>query len=107
MGAALRGLAEGVCVVAALRGLQKGVVRQVAGLGRHDGHLLWLALEGIEVVERVVGLVVEVVGEARVGEVSRGCGVVHGVKGVVGREQIGVVEGLVVGRMRRGGGRVP
>jgi hypothetical protein len=82
----LRGLVEAVCVVAAMRRLQEGVVRHVVGLGRHDGLLELLCLEGVVVVveltQRVVRLVLEVLGEGGVCEVRRGSSVAQGVEGV-------------------------
>lgn len=84
----LRGLVEAVCVVAAaMRRLQEGVV----GLGRHDGLLVLLCLEGcvgvvVELAQRVVRLVLEVLGEGGIGEVGRrGSSVVQGVEGVGGQ----------------------
>lgn len=88
----LRGLVEAVCVVAAMRRLQEGVVGHVVGLGRHDGLLELLCLEGVVVVvvvvelaQRVVGLVLEVLGEGGICEVCRGSSVVQGVEGVGGQ----------------------
>ena len=86
----LRGLVEAVCIVAAMRRLQEGMVRHVVGLGRHDGLLVLLRLEGVVVVvvelaQRVVGLVLEVLGEGGICEVCRGSSVVQGVEGVGGQ----------------------
>jgi len=101
----LRGLVEAVGVVAAVRGLEEGMVRHVAVLGRQVG-LLLLRLEAVVLSERIVRLVLEVLGEARVGEVCRVCGVVQACERV-GGQQVGIGEGLiVVRRVRRGGGRV-
>ena len=68
----LRGLVEAVCVVAAMRRLQEVVVRQVVGLGRHDGLLCLEGVVGVvvELAQRVVGLVLEVLGEGGIGEVG-------------------------------------
>lgn len=87
----LRGLVEAVGVVASMRGLQEGVVRDVVALGRHDGQLLvFLRLEGGVVAvavlsQGVVRLVLEVLREAGVGEVRRGCSVVQTLEGVGGQ----------------------
>lgn len=55
-------------------------------MGRHDGHLLLVFERAVEVAERVVGLVlVDVLGEARVGEVGRGwVGVIVAVQSLEG-----------------------
>jgi len=48
------------------------VVRQVVGLGRHDGLLCLEGVVGVvvELAQRVVGLVLEVLGEGGIGEVG-------------------------------------
>ena len=104
--AGLRGLVEAVGVVAAVRGLEEGMVRHVAVVGRQVGRLL-LRLEAVVLSEGVVRLVLEVLGEAGVGEVCRVGGVVQASEGV-GGQQVGIGKGLIVRRvrMRRGGGRV-
>ena len=84
----LRGLVEAVGVFAAMRLLQEGVVRHVVVLGRHDGLLVLLRLEGgvvAELCQRVVRLVLEVLGEGGIGEVGRGCSVAQVVKGIGGQ----------------------
>lgn len=103
--AGLRGLVEAVGVIAAVCGLEKGMIRDVVVLGRQVGRLL-LRLEAVVLSEGVVGLMLEVLSEARVGERC----VVQTGEGVGGQQVgVGIGERLIVRRvrMRRGGGRVP
>jgi len=90
MVAGLRGLVEAVGVVAAVGGLEKGMVRDVAVVVRQGGRLL-LRLEAVVLSEGVVGLVLEVLGEAGVGELCRVGGVVQAGEGV-GGQQVGIGE---------------
>lgn len=101
----IAGLIETEGVVAAVCGLEEGMVRYVAIVGRQGGRLLLLRLEAVVLSEGVVGLVLEVLGEAGVGELCRVRGVVQACERV-GGEQVGIGERLIVGRMRvrRGGG---
>lgn len=83
---ALRGLVEAVGVVGNLCGLQKGMIGDVVVLGRQDGHLLLLFEPRVVLAQRVVGLLLlEVLGEARVGEVSGGRVAVQTLEGVGGK----------------------
>jgi len=88
--AGLRGLVEAVGVVAGVCGLEEGMVRDVVVLGRQIGRLR-LRLEAVVLPEGIVLLVLEVLGEAGVGEVSRVRGVVQAGEGV-GGQQVGIGE---------------